>query len=484
MTEIMFGPYEPDVASVGTPKTSFVNNVFPRSDGYGPIPAVVAFTQALTGTCRGVTGAVQSDNSSAVFAGNDTRLFKLDATTRAWDDVSRAALYNVSAKELWDFAQFGNDVIATTSNNNVQRYTLGTSALFADLAGSPPQARRCFVVGDFLVLAGLTNNPNRVQWSDINNITVWTPGTGLSDFQDFPDGGFVQGGSGGEYGLIFQDRAIRRMIFSGHPDIFQFQRISDDRGVLMRYSICKSGGTTFFLSNDGYYKIDRGGGMVPIGSSRVNRTVLADADLTDPRFMIGLSDPLSQRVIWFYKSIGNGNSNLLDKAIIYDWAFDKWSKAEFSAINATGIIPLGVTLESLDAVGNLDALPFSLDSYTSTFSSAPAVMLSNGTLGFMNGSAMEATLDTPEGSIGNGELTLIRGAAPIGDASAAQVSMKYRDRLIDPILATTETVIGTRGYAEQRVTARFNTARVRIPSGSTWTFARGVDVDARKAGGR
>ena len=482
MAEIAFGPFEPDIASVGTPKSSYVNNVVPRADGWGPLQSVEAFTNAMTGNCRGATGAVQLDNSTAIFGGSDTNLYKVDPTARTWTDVSKVGGYTVSTKELWDFAQFGDGVIAVTNNNNPQSYTLGSSSAFADLAGSPPQARRVSVVGDFLVLSGLTNNPNRIQWSAINDPTTWTPGSSQADYNDFPDGGYVQGIAGGEIGLVFQDRAIRRMIYVGPPLIFQFQRISEDRGVLMRYSICKSGGITFFLSNDGFYMVDRGGGMTPIGSKRVDRTILATADLTDPRYMQAVADPVTKRVHWFYKSVSSANVNVLDKELIYDWALDRWSQADANVACATSVIPLSTTLESLDAIGNLDALPYSLDSYTSTYASSLALMTTAGRLGFRTGANIEATLDTPEGMIGKGVRTYIKGAQPVGDAAGALVSCRHRDRVFDTYIEGVETPIGVRGYATFRTNGRFNTIRTRIPAGELWSYMRSVDVDSKPAG--
>lgn len=482
MSEIPFGPYEPDLASVGTSKSSYVRNVVPRADGWGPIQSVSEFTSAMAGYCRGVAGAVQLDNSTAIFGGNDSALFMVDPTARSWSNVSKGGGYTVSTKELWDFAQFGNGVIAVTNNNNPQIYTLGSSSAFADLAGSPPQARRVSVVGDFVVLSGLTSNPNRIQWCGINDPTFWTAGSNQADYNDFPDGGYVQGIAGGEVGIVFQDRAIRRMIYVGPPLIFQFQRLSEDRGVLMRYSICKSGGLTFFLSNDGFYMIDRGGTMTPIGSKRVDRTVLADADLTNPRYMQAIADPVSKRVHWFYKSAASANINVLDKELIYDWSLDKWSQADASVTGASSVIPLPTTLESLDAIGNLDALPYSLDSYTSTYASSLAIMTSGGRLGFRTGANVEATLDTPEGMIGNGVRTYVKGAQPIGDAAGALVSCRSRDRLFDTYIEGVETPIGVRGYATFRANGRFNTIRTRIPAGQLWSYIRSVDVDSQKAG--
>lgn len=572
MAEINFGPYEPDVKTIGTTKTSNVNNVVPSVNGYAPIHAVNPFTLAMTGYCRGLFGAVQKDGNVSIFGGNDSKLYSLNATTRAWDDATRASGgdYSVGARELWDFCQYGNYVVATTDSNAVQYFELGISSKFAALAGSPPQARRCAVVGDFLVLASLSasGQSNRIQWSGINDATSWTVGTNQSDYQDFPDGGFVQGISGGEFGLVFQDRAIRRMVYTGPPNIFEFQRISDSKGVMMRYSICKQAGSTYFLSNDGFYKIDISGQLVPIGANRVNETVLAELNTESHRNMIGVADPFNPRIFWFYKSLANNLGNLTDKIVIYDWALDRWSYAGMNVANATTTLQLATTLDALDALvfnsstvtitiaspavvtwnthgmsngtainlsttgalptgltagttyyvvnaatntfqlsatyggtaintsgsqsgthtasqlDGLDRLPFSLDNYTNTYKQRMAVMGSDNKLGFLDGDTIEATIDTPEGAVGNGVRTFVRGVAPIGDASNVYMSVSHRDRLIDAATVTGETQIGVKGYAPTRVNARYNTVRARIPAGASWTYLRGVDVDGRAGGAR
>lgn len=486
----MFGQYAPDVASVGTNVTNYALNVVPApNEGYAPLNSITLFSDALASKCVGAFGAVNLDGSTAVFAGTSTKLYLLDATTRAWSDVTRASggNYSVLDGELWDFAQFGNNVVAVVDNNAPQYYTLGTSTKFAALTGSPPQAKRVSVVGDFLVLSGLTSYPNRIHWSAINDITGWTAGTNQSDYQEFPDGGTVQGISGGEFGIVFQSRAIRRMVYTGPPAIFQFERISEDRGVLMRYSICRAAGLTFFLSNDGFYKIDRGGAMTPIGFNRVDNTVLAELDTTLQANMVGRADPLTKRVFWFYKSL-TGDLNHLNKAIIYDWVLDRWSAANIDVYTAATVLPLTTTLESLDTVGDLDSLPYSLDSYSAGISASLAVVsadVSNASkFGFFTGTSLEATIDTPEGMLPEGYRTFARSVAPIGDASTAYASMLGRARLIDSKVQTSEAAIGVRGYASLRQNNRFNTVRVRVPAGSTWTFMRGVDVTAAKSGWR
>lgn len=152
-----------------------------------------------------------------------------------------------------------------------------------------------------------------------------------------------------------------------------------------------------------------------------------------------------------------------------------------TAINTSGTQSGTHTANQLDG---LDRLPFSLDNYTNTYKQRLAVMGSDNKMGFLDGATIEATVDTPEGAVGNGTRTFVRDLAPIGDASAAYMSVRYRDRLIDSLTTSSETQIGVKGYAPARVNARFNTVRARVPAGATWTYLRGVDVNGRAGGAR
>jgi hypothetical protein len=486
VTKIAIGQYAPDIESFDQGSTDYVRNVVPTPNGFGPMYDLQAISAALGARCLGAFGCLDDDNASHVFAGTATALYKLDATARTWAEVTRASggAYSLADREYWAFAQFGSNIVAVASGNNPQLYTLGSSTDFADLGGSPPQARGVTVVGDFLVLYGLTSNPNRIQWSGLNEITTWTPGTASSDFQDFPDGGYVRGVGGGEFGIVLQDAAIRRMIFNpGAPTIFDFSRVADDTGILMPYSLVPSGNSLYFFAHDGFYRIDGTGQITPVGAGRVDLTIVGELDPSNPRFMVGAADPANHRIVWAYKSKDNLDTAKLDRLIVYDWALDRWGAGDCSLEYLTSISPLGATLEGLDAVATLDALPYSLDSYETTPAYRLAGLSTSHVLGFFDGASLEATLDTPEGTLGEGYRMKVRAVAPLTDATGAMVRTSVRETLQAAKTYSSEQGTSARsGYAGARGSGRFVAARIRIPAGTSWTFLRGVEVDAVKTG--
>ena len=166
MAAIPFGEYRPDVADYKNTFASYLNNVFPRADGYGPVPSMSAYSTALAGTCRGHFKALKTDGSVSLFAATSTRIYQMSNTDQTWTDVSNggSAYSALSSTDNWQFAQFGNYVIAVQANVAPQYFDLTSSTAFANLGGSPPQAAYVAVVGRFLVLSGLLNNPYRIQW--------------------------------------------------------------------------------------------------------------------------------------------------------------------------------------------------------------------------------------------------------------------------------------------------------------------------------
>lgn len=486
MPLIPFGEYRPDVSDYQGTFTQVASNVLPRGDGYGPFPDFSVFSAALAGTCRGFFKAIKTDGTVAVFAATSTRVYLLNNSTLVWADVSLggSAYTTLSTGDNWQFAQFGNFVLATQANVVLQVYDLTSSSAFANCAGSPPQARYVSVVGRFLVLSGLLSNPYRIQWSGLNATTTWTSGTNQSDYQDLPDGGIVRGVAGGEQGIIFQDGSIRRMTYApGSPTIFVIQRIAEDKGLYAPYSLIRSGDRIFFLSSQGFNGMQAGGLPETIGKERVDRAFFADLDRGNLQLVIGASDPRSSRVFWAYKS-NSGTAGLFDKLLCYDWALNRFAAITVSGEYIGSMSQPGMTLEGLDSLsGSIDAMTTSFDDYATSVTPEIAAFNSAHKLGFFRGSALEATMETPEQGT-DGKRLFVRGGRPITDASTVYLSVSSRENVKDARTWSTESLVNTQGFCPQRVSTRYARGRVRIPAGTSWNFAAGVEPDVTSAGMR
>ena len=133
--------------------------------------------------------------------------------------------------------------------------------------------------------------------------------------------------------------------------------------------------------------------------------------------------------------------------------------------------------------GILDQLPFSLDDVSVASLTQLSAVNSAHVVGFFAGATMEAILETPEQD-GQGRRMQIGALRPITDSSEAVCSVANRASLQASSSYTTETGLDTIGRCPQRVETRYARGRLRIPLGSSWSYARGVEPDFRLTGTR
>lgn len=131
--------------------------------------------------------------------------------------------------------------------------------------------------------------------------------------------------------------------------------------------------------------------------------------------------------------------------------------------------------------GSLDALPFSLDSISTAAVAELAAFGPTATLGFFTGDNIEAILETAEHDA-FGPLVFVSDLWPMTDSPDVLCSVGYRMRPMDDIVYTDESAVTDYGSTPLTIEARYGKARMRIPAGSIWRYARGIRVDAQPAG--
>lgn len=389
---------------------------------------------------------------------------------------------DVPSTDQWQFSQHGNRVIAVQANSAPQSYVLGTSAAFADLGGSPPTARYITVVGGIVVLTGLVSFPRRVQWSDLDDPEEWS--TGVANSSDMAFGGVVRGVAGGEFGLVLQESVIRKLTYVPDATLaFQIEVLAEDLGLLGPYSIVRANGKVFFYSPKGFYKFD-GYTLTPIGKERVDRTVSSELDVGNLQLIIGAADPNGTRVFWGYKTDGHSSSTF-DKVVCFDDVLDRWTPLDVEGEYLGALVKPGLTLDGLDSVSaSVDALEFSLDSVATAVSSSLAAFGTDHKLGLFDGSNLEAVLETAEQALDNNRRVYVNGIRPITDATDARGSIRHRSVLSETPTEVSESTINSNGICPMRRDTRYARAKIRIPAGTAWTFATGIEPEFSQTGMR
>lgn len=473
-----FPEYRPDVAAINGGFCDLADGVIPAAMSYRPLASPTVYSDALTARCQGATAVTDNGGNAVNFAGDETKLYNL--SSGSWVDVSGSA-YTTPADATWRFAKFGDLVVATNGIDAPQKCDISGAIAFSNLGGSPPAAKYIAVVRDFLVLGNVGATPDTIRWSAFNNAEGWTIGTDQSDFQQFPDGGWVQGIVGGEVLYVFQEKSIRRGGYVGGNLIFQFDEIVQNRGLVAPGSLAKVGADIYFLDYDGFYVL--GADVVrPLGKERIDKTFFTDVNQAFLYRIQAAIDPINSLVIWAYPSI-NSVDGTLDKVLIYNWAIDRFSTAAIESEYIFSTLQEGYTLEQMDVFGTLETIPFSLDSRIWTGGAiSMGVFDADHKLSFLTGPSLEATIKTSEISPEAGRRVAVARTLPVVDTADVTVAIGSRERYADAIVFSSESSMTTSGYCPIRASGRSLCGRLTIPAGSTWSHAEGVEVFYRTGG--
>jgi hypothetical protein len=489
---VPFAEFAPDQPPIGA-ATRHVLNVVPKTPAsYGPVYELEERGNSLSSTCQGANAFRSTVDGAAVnFAGDATNLHSWDGS--AWSDVS-GATYSTPTDGGWEFEQFNNTVIATNGVDTMQQWSIGTSSAFVTMVSTSastdaaPIARYIATVRDFLMAGYLSTNRAAVRWSEQFNYKSWRTGTNQSDEQDLPDNGSVTGIAGGQYAVVFQQHGINLFTYTGDPAIvFQRDLVADDRGCMAPGSLATIERTAFFWDADGFYRIDNGQTVTPIGQQRVDVTFGADVN---PSFLYKIRSAIDHDNKLYYVTYPSRNSVLgvPDSTLVYNFGIDRWAKLGFGADFLWNMFAsLGLTLEQLDTpYPDLDAMGPSLDS--EIFQSSPiktfAAFTSSPKLAFFEGDALEAVIDTIEAEtnpFGQAEIDRI---IPYIDGGTIACLLGRRNRLNDAMTFSAQSDQDQFGDIYFREpAARFHRARVVWTPGDG-THAQGIEFQPAPAGDR
>lgn len=450
-------------------------NVIPRARSYGPLPSFLSYSNALTARCQG--SAAFQGSSIGRYAGDATKLYRLVGSN--W--TASSGTYNTPPDGRWNFAQFGNLIIAVNGVDAPQKISPENDANFSALSGTPPVAKYIAVVRDFVFLGNLASDPQSVQWSALNNAESWEIGLDEADIQPLPDGGNIQGIVGGEVGIVFSENAINLFTYVGGDLIFQRDKVTNEIGATIAGSIAAFSNQTFFVHRNGFYIFTAGGGIQAIGAERVNNYFWSNLNDFNRHRVTSAIDPENNLYAISFPN-NESTDGTPNEILFYNWITNKWShsKPGYHELIHSSISSQGLSLEDIGALySNIDTLPYSLDSdfwkgvgrlYLGSFDATHKAT-------FMNGPSLAATIDTTETQLSNGQRSYLREARPMIEAINANITLAVgtRNKLDEQVLWSQQMQESLNGKINIRSNARYHRFRLRTQTGDQWTHILGVD---------
>lgn len=481
-----FEAWEPDKPDLGGNYVMRARNVLPAKVGYRPFPDAVAASDPLPSRVYGVLLVYDGEGQPHTVAGTGSAIYS--RLYGEWEAKAEAVFS--ASNNGWAFARYGDIICATNGVDDPlhAQVQTGTISDFAVIENAP-RGRLAAVVGDFLVIGGLAAHENGMRWSGIDNPLFWPePGSNdavysQSDIQVFPEGRKMQAivsGMSTFDAIIFCETAIYRASYVGSPLIFEFSAVDKSRGTIAPRSAIHAANHVYFLAEDGFYSTD-GSTVANIGVERVNLWWRDNADDTRRHETIAVYDPVKNVIVWAFASTGCPEGIRFDRLIFYDPALNRFSLAHHNMEWLHIDSGRGMTLEDLDAIAPLDALPASLDAkkYKGGVPIMACFDVGSRTQTF-TGLPKAAMLETAEQG---GQRIFIHGARPLIDGAEASTTILYRDFQKD-IAQSKQCSEPSRldGISYTRISSRYARARVAIPA-TDWSHATGVELFYSQEGG-
>lgn len=495
MTTIPLGEWTPDNPQHILSTIHDLSNAIPDTAAYTSVPRFEPVTKPVmeNGEVALVTGTysiLAQDGNVHTFCGTDHALYRLEATE--WIDVSAEGGYNGDGNK-WQFAQYGNYVIATNYNDPIQVFDLSDISMsFEVLSENAPRCRTLAVVNEFLFLGDTVDQydgarPGRVWWGPIANPRGdWTPSqTTMCDYQDIQHGVSVVRIVGGETAKIFMRYAIVTGTFVGSPLVFQFDVVDPSHGCVGINALAALGESVFFLSHDGFYLVS-GTVFQSIGQNKVDKYLL---DLVSVSLLTTTQCAIDSRTKTVWWGVPTGKSgrdvDLLDQQLVYHYPSGRWGKVDTPFVSLHGLSTQGYTLDQLDTISkSVDLLPFPLDSIMYK-GGVPVIAAfdQQGRLCYGYGVPMDAYIITGDAPYGDNDIrTFIRRVRPLLDGSSREHTMRILGKQVisDADTFSPQTTLTRLGDFACRKSGRYH--RIRFDLKGDWYEMSGYSVILDKEG--
>jgi len=501
------GPWHPDLAPhMNANGLNRAVNLMPAPDGYRAVRGLSALTgaTALDLHSRGSLSGIDSGGVPFIFAGDQNKLYRQGDAGMV--DVSKSGGYTLGADDKWSFAQFGDTVFAATNTELIQSYRLGSTGLFADVAGSP-KARHLGVVDTFLVAGNIYDSrvspstlPHAISWSAVNNPFFWpdptTDAATAVQANRVPlqgEGAWVQAiVAGAEVGLVFQEHAIWRMDYRSGRDVFDITRVSAKPGLLIHGAAVAFDRNVFYIAEDGF-RVHDYSQSVSIGKGRTSRFFLEDFDTSYPDRVTVVKDPDVTVIHVSYPGDGN-TSGRPNRIISWDYELDRYGYREME--HDALIANTTETVASLDApasTGDPDDLgdnppgdPESVGgtSFDDRISDPGASKMGAFSTTFVasdfTGTWLEGTAETGDIEIAPERFSSVQQTRPRTEGRQARMSIAANARPGGPMAFSAPVDANTTGWCPTRAKGSAHRFRMHLPAG--WEQVSGFDIKARPAG--
>lgn len=249
----------------------------------------------------------------------------------------RVGVISRGLPRIWSLSPYGEDLVACAANEEPCYWdaSLGIGARAVLLSNLPGASDTPLVATGVLVtspdrhvvalgcneIGSTEQDPVLVRWSDQENIVNWTPdSTTSAGGQRLSSGGRIMAWvQTKDETLIWTDRSLYSMTYSGYPYIFTFRLVGPNVSIIGQNAAVAANGMVFWMGSGSFFVYT---GSVQVLPSPVSRYVRDRIDPANAVKAFGAHNPEFNEVWWFYQSTA---SDEIDSYVIYNYAEGTWS---------------------------------------------------------------------------------------------------------------------------------------------------------------
>jgi hypothetical protein len=230
----------------------------------------------------------------------------------------------------WALDTWGEFLVAcASSDGKLYEWDLGfaTPDLAVAITNAPTNNQSLLVTDErFLFALGAGGNPRKVQWSDQEDNTTWTPSTlnQAGDFELTSVGTLQCGKRFRGTALLFTDVDVHVATYIGPPFVYSFERAGTGCGVISKQSVGVNDNAAIWMSKNGFWYYD---GFVKPLVSDVSDYVFSNINRTQASKVYCVHNSKFGEMWWFYPSSG---SNENDSYVLFNYRENHWSIGSLS----------------------------------------------------------------------------------------------------------------------------------------------------------
>jgi hypothetical protein len=234
-----------------------------------------------------------------------------------------------SEASTWALDNWGEYLVGCSSADGVlYEWQLNTGTAAAAISGAPTDCSGLAVTEErFLFALGAGGNPRKVQWSDREDNTTWTPSATneAGDYELQTSGEIMQAVRDRAGLVILTSNDAHVAQYQGPPFVYGFERVGTSCGAVSRQAAVGTDQGVFWMGRRGFYRFT--GGAVEEIPCDVHDLVFDNLSAPQSSKVWGVLNAQFSEIWWFYPS---KDDTEIDRYVTLNYATGVWSTGALS----------------------------------------------------------------------------------------------------------------------------------------------------------